>query len=86
VIARNEPQEHGIARSAPGFIVYNLAVGLLFVLHALAAARPAILPWIVGLVHLVASVGLGLTFLLPPDWSRPKTGGRNRASGERTTD
>jgi len=85
-IARNEPQEQGITRCAAGFIVYNLAVGLLFALHALAAARPAILPWIVGLVHLLAGVGLGVTLLLPPDRSRPETGARNRASGEGTTD
>jgi hypothetical protein len=43
---------------APGFISYNLGVGLLFLFYALAATRPVPLSWAVALVHLLQ----GLTF------------------------
>ena len=44
---------------APGFISYNLGVGLLFLLYALAATRPVPLSWVVALVHLLE--GLAFT-------------------------
>jgi hypothetical protein len=58
-IARREPAGQGIGRCAAGYLVYNLAVGLLFSLRALAAARPA-LPWLVGVAHVLAGLGFGV--------------------------
>jgi hypothetical protein len=46
-------------RCAPGFIVYNLGVGLLFVSYALAANRPVPVPWLIAELHLLA----GLAFV-----------------------
>ena len=48
--ARNDPQ--GPSRCMAGFLVYNVALGVLFAFQALHAARPA-LPWLVGIVHLL---------------------------------
>ncbi len=50
-IARNDARAR--ARCTAGFIIYNVAVGAVFVFQARQAARPA-LPWLVGVVHLVA--------------------------------
>jgi hypothetical protein len=36
---------------APGFISYNLGVGLLFLLYALSATQPVPLSWAVAFVH-----------------------------------
>lgn len=44
---------HAVARCAPGFLIYNVAVGAVFMFQALQVSHPA-LPGIVGLVHLLA--------------------------------
>lgn len=41
---------------APGFIGYNLGVGLLFLTYALAANRPVPVPWLIAELHLVAGL------------------------------
>jgi hypothetical protein len=50
-IVRNDSR--AVARCAAGFIIYNVVVGALFAFQALQAARPP-LPWLVGIVHLLA--------------------------------
>lgn len=47
------------ARNAAGFLVYNFAIGALFLLQGFAAARP-LLPSLIGVVH----IGVGAGFLL----------------------
>ena len=44
---------------APGFIGYNLGVGLLFLSYALGADRPVPVPWLIAELHLLA----GLAFV-----------------------
>jgi hypothetical protein len=56
-LARNDPQ--GPSRCRVGFLVYNVALGVLFALHALQAARPA-LPWLVGIAHLSIAAAFAL--------------------------
>ncbi len=63
-MARAAP-EQPLSRYVPGYIVFNLVVGLLFLLQALEATRPAALPWIVGAVHLALGLGLTATLLVP---------------------
>lgn len=57
-------------RIAPGFIVYNLGVGLLFLLYALAAGRRDPLPWVVGLVHLSLGLAFGVAVV---SWRRSES-------------
>src|SRR5262245_2481406 len=64
-MARAAP-EQPLSRYVPGYIVFNLVVGLLFLLQALEATGSAALPGIVGAVHLLAGLGLTATLLLPP--------------------
>ncbi len=63
-LARKEPDV--LARNAAGFLVYNLAIGALFLLQGFAAARP-LLPWLLGVVH----VGAGAGFVILAPRSRP---------------
>ena len=53
-------------RIAPGFISYNLGVGLLFFLYALAATRVMILPWTVAVFHLLVGFASAMTVLVRP--------------------
>ena len=57
-IARNDAR--ALAYCTAGFIIYNVAVGALFAFQALQAARPA-LPWLVGIVHLLAGGAFAAT-------------------------
>ena len=84
-MARSGP-EQALSRCVAGYIVFNLAMGLLFALQALEATRPAVLPWIVGVVHLVMGLGLIVTLLLPPDWRDPATHAGGSARGEGPAD
>lgn len=56
-LARRGPG--GLARCTTGFLIYNLGVGALFLLHALREAQPTPLPWAVGVVHVLLGLGLG---------------------------
>jgi hypothetical protein len=47
-----------LARNTPGFVLYNIGVGALFVMAARSASQPLV-PWIVAIVHLAA----GATFV-----------------------
>jgi hypothetical protein len=49
----------GLARCTTGFLIYNLGLGALFLLHALRQAQPTPLPWVVGVVHVLLGLGLG---------------------------
>ena len=49
---------------APGFISYNLGVGLLFLLYALSATRQVPLSWVVALVHLLVGLGFSATVII----------------------
>ena len=60
-----------LSRYAIGYIVFNFAMGFLFILQALEASRPAVLPWIVGGVHLLAALGFVVTPLLRLDEPDP---------------
>jgi hypothetical protein len=64
-IAKNEPLERLTSGYLPGFLIYNLGVGVLFVLRALAASEPA-WPWLVATVHVVAGVGFAAAVLTAP--------------------
>lgn len=44
---------------APGFLVYNFGVGVLFLSYALSASRPVPVPWLIAALHLL----LGLAFV-----------------------
>ena len=46
-----------VSRCAPGYLIYNFGVGILFALAAQAAANPA-LPWLVAAAHILAGAGL----------------------------
>jgi hypothetical protein len=46
-----------LRRIAPGFIIYNVGMGVLFLCYALSSARAV--PWAVALVHLL--VGFAFT-------------------------
>jgi hypothetical protein len=49
---------------APGFFAYNLGVGLLFLLYALAATASVTVAWLVAAVHLLAGLGFcGVLFV-----------------------
>lgn len=52
-------QADALPRNAAGFLIYNFAIGALFVAQGLAAVRPA-LPTVLGLVH----VGAAIAFLV----------------------
>ncbi len=56
-ISRNEPLPQLSSRYAAGFVIYNLGMGVLFLLRALAPPESA-LPWVVAIVH----VSAGLAF------------------------
>jgi hypothetical protein len=56
-LARGDLAER-LIRFAPGFIFYNLGVGLLFLSYALAANQAIPVPWLIAELHLLA----GLTF------------------------
>jgi hypothetical protein len=58
-----------LRRIAPGFLGYNLGVGLLFLLHALAGGQ-ALLPWSVAAVHLLAGVAFAAALSRRPGGSR----------------
>lgn len=47
-----------LARAAPGFVLYNIGVGVLFFMAATTASQPLV-PWIVAILHLAA----GATFV-----------------------
>ena len=49
-----------------GVLVYNRAIGALFLLQGFAVARP-LLPWLLGVVH----VGAGAGFVILAPRSRP---------------
>jgi hypothetical protein len=50
-------------RVAPGFLVYNLGVGLLFLAYALTAIGSVPLAWIVAAVHLLAGLAFAAALL-----------------------
>lgn len=56
-LARGGPG--GLARCTTGFLVYNLGLGALFLLHAVREAQTTPLPWAVGVVHVLLGLGLG---------------------------
>ncbi|MFO1207047.1 MAG: hypothetical protein U1E63_15220 [Burkholderiales bacterium] len=45
-------------RLAPGFLVYNFGVGLLFLSYAVSANQPVPIPWLIAVLHLL----LGFAF------------------------
>jgi len=49
---------------APGFIGYNLGVGLLFLAYALSTTRPVPLAWLVAIVHLLGGVAFCAAILV----------------------
>ena len=49
--ARGQFDVAGLRRVAPGFLVYNLGIGVLFLSRALAVAGHP-MPWIVAIAHL----------------------------------
>lgn len=55
-LARRGPG--GLARCATGFLVYNLGLGTLCLLHAQRQAHSTPLPWAVGVVHVLLGLGL----------------------------
>jgi len=61
-IARNQPVLHLASRVLAGHLIYNLTVGLLFVLCALAASEP-VLPWIIAVGHVLIGVGFAAAVL-----------------------
>src|SRR5215468_1966337 len=61
-IARNDPPPQVWARHGAGFLIYNFGVGALFVVRALTVTDAA-LPWIVGVVHLLAGLAIGAAVL-----------------------
>ena len=52
-------KSHELMRAAPGFIGYNVGVGVLFLWYAVAAPHPAPLSWAVGAVHLAIGLAFG---------------------------
>jgi len=60
--ARNEA--NGLSKSTPAFLVYNLAVGVLFLVQALALPTAALFPWVVALLHLSAGIAFGAAVLV----------------------
>ena len=56
-LARTDQRQ--LTHMAPGFIGYNLGVGLLFLLYALVVTRPVLLLWAVALLHLL----IGFAFI-----------------------
>jgi hypothetical protein len=53
-----------LRRMAPGFIGYNLGVGMLFLLYALVVTRPVPLSWAVALVHLLVGLAFSTTIVI----------------------
>jgi hypothetical protein len=54
-----------LARNAPGFVIYNLGVGALFVVAARSASQPVV-PWIVAIVHLAAGAMFAAVVAVAP--------------------
>jgi hypothetical protein len=52
-----------LTRIAPGFLVYNLGVGLLFLAYAATAAGSVPVSWIVAALHLLAGLAFAATLL-----------------------
>jgi hypothetical protein len=61
-------------RVAPGFISYNMGVGLLFLLYSLTATRPVPLSWVVSLVHLLVGLAFGVAAVRWHKLERPNDG------------
>ena len=49
----------GVQRCTTGFLLYNLALGALFLLHAVRQVAPAPLVWAVGVLHVLLGIGFG---------------------------
>ena len=49
----------GVKRCMTGFLLYNLALGALFLLHAVRQVPPAPLVWAVGVLHVLLGIGFG---------------------------
>jgi hypothetical protein len=58
-----------IVRMAPGFAVYNIGVGALILSWALTVTVGAIVPLVVGVLHLLAGLTLCTVFVLQRDTS-----------------
>jgi hypothetical protein len=54
-----------LARITPGFLLYNLGVGALFVVAARSASQPLV-PWIVAIVHLAAGATFAAAAAMAP--------------------
>jgi hypothetical protein len=61
-LARDDLRDR-LRRLAPGFIVYNLGVGFVFLRYALAVNGPLPVPWVVAGVHLLAGAAFAGTVL-----------------------
>jgi hypothetical protein len=61
-----------LKRMAPGFIIYNLGVGIVFLLYALLATRPVPFSWAVALLHLLVGVAFSAAVVIG---HRPATPG-----------
>ena len=59
--------KHRLRRVAGGFLVYNVGVGLLFLVYAWTADRLLLVPWVVAAAHLlVGGAFIAALTRLPP--------------------
>ena len=67
--ARNEPSAGAVCTL--GFLAYNIGVGALFGVAAVASVRPFV-PSLVAVLHLLIAGAFGATFVLPGDSARSR--------------